>query len=265
MALQIHRLRTLVPGRLLSPIASVIHPKRGDQQSSAIKSPQDMLEQLSQAARDGVAEVEYFKQDWRGPELKSIWDRVDEKLKESNGEYPQPSGMWERDYDVLLEQLDEEGVENPEAKRRIEEEQERARQAMFESGWKGVLENFMNEDNPGLIINILPSPDNVGRFTVSLFKISTVLYVQQVRQHEDTGFGEWQVMSMPNGNTSRLENEMLNQINERDRRSDLVYLLVSQARGKFSLSSVAIHFVTFLKNAFQIWRLYSNTNSGIRK
>jgi hypothetical protein len=79
---------------------------------------------------------------WQSPEMKVIWDRIDNMLKESNGIYPQPSGMWERDYDVVLEELSAEERKIEERRQKDEELQERLKVLSTDGGWKGVVESF---------------------------------------------------------------------------------------------------------------------------
>ncbi|OJD20473.1 hypothetical protein ACJ73_08191 [Blastomyces percursus] len=221
MEAKIHGLRTLVPNRLLSPLIPIVHP---DIRTPIPKSPQEMFEQLSQTARDGVAEVENIKSEWRSPDMMAIWDRIDQILAESGGEHPPLTGMWERDYDGILKAINKEEQEEKKQKSRLEEEEEKIRVASSESGWKVVVEKYKKKDVP-ITINVpLPADDN-GRFSVVIQKLSLQFYVLQGPSYDSKGPGEWQVMIVPRGNTSKMETEILDCVRSRERKWDLRYLL----------------------------------------
>ncbi|PGH27075.1 hypothetical protein AJ80_01261 [Polytolypa hystricis UAMH7299] len=226
MESKIHQLRSLVPARLLTPLMPIVNPKVAPSMPPP-KSPQEMFEQLAQAARDGVAEVEAFKAEWRKPEMNAIWERVDKALEESGGDFPQPSTGWVRDYRRTLKQLDEEEKNQEEQRRRLEEQQEKVRLAALEGGWKDIVESFMQMDIPGVAVQLLPSSTaDLVRFSVALTKVSIMLYVQQANQVGTQDIGDWQVMIVPfDGKSTKLEMDILNCINSRDRKWDLPYLL----------------------------------------
>ncbi|EEQ92016.1 hypothetical protein RJZ56_003563 [Blastomyces dermatitidis] len=221
MEAKIHGLRTLVPNRLLSPLIPIVNP---DIRTPIPKSPQEMFEQLSQTARDGVAEVENFKSEWRSPDMMAIWDRIDQILAESGGEHPPLTGMWERDYDDILKTLNREEQGEKERKNRLEEEEEKRRVASSESGWKDVVEEYKKKDIP-ITINVPRPADNNGRFSVAIQKLSRQFYVLQGPSYDSKSPREWQVMIVPRGNTSKMETEILDCIRSRERKWDLRYLL----------------------------------------
>ncbi|PGH16680.1 hypothetical protein AJ79_01552 [Helicocarpus griseus UAMH5409] len=221
MEAKIHGLRTLVPNRLLSPLLPVVNP---DPRTPIPKSPQDMFEQLSQTARDGVAEVENFKAEWQSPDMKAIWDRVDQKSTETGGEHPPTTGVWERDYDNILKKLDREEEIEKGQKRRLEEEQEKLRVASSESGWKDIVEEYRNKDLP-IVINVPKPSDDIGRFSVAIKKISLQFYILQGPYYGNKSPREWQVMIVPRMTTTKVETEVLDCVRSRDRKWDLSYLL----------------------------------------
>ncbi|KAK2784495.1 hypothetical protein FQN53_008485 [Emmonsiellopsis sp. PD_33] len=221
MEAKIHTLRTLVPNRLLSPLAPIVNP---DPRTPIPKSPQEMFDQLAQAARDGVAEVESFKSEWQSPDMKLIWDRIDQKMAESKGDHPATTGMWERDYDAILRKLDEGERMEKDQKRRLEEEQERIQVASSETGWREIVERYQKMDMP-ISITIPPVSDNAGRFFVVAKKISLQFHVIQGPYSGPRTPREWQVMAVSRGNTTKLEAEILDCIRSRDRKWDLPYLL----------------------------------------
>ncbi|OJD19028.1 hypothetical protein AJ78_00979 [Emergomyces pasteurianus Ep9510] len=221
MEAKIHGLRTLLPNRLLSPLVPIVNP---DTRTPIPKSPQDMFEQLSQAARDGVAEVENIKSEWRSQDMMAIWDRIDQKLTESGGEHPPTTGVWERDYDSILRKLDREEQMEKDQKNRLEEEEEILKVTSNESGWKAVVEEYKKKNIP-ITIDVPRPSDNNGRFAVAIKNISLQFYVVQGQYYGSKGPREWKVMIVPRGNSSKMETEILECIRSRDRKWDVTYLL----------------------------------------
>ncbi|KAL1967072.1 hypothetical protein VTN77DRAFT_3596 [Rasamsonia byssochlamydoides] len=221
---KIHQLRSLLPDRLLAPITPIVNPRKAGSRKSIPKSPQQLYESLAQCARDGVAEVEEFKAMWQSPELKAVWGWVDEKLKESNGQYPQPTGMWERDYDVILRNLENEERQKEEQRQKDIEEQERLQALSAEGSWRGVVESFEKRQLPGL--RLLMSK-NEAMITVYLGRAGMAFDVQEVASPEDSGTFEWHVDAQPQlwKAPSRLETAICANLNRRPRKWDLAYLL----------------------------------------
>lgn len=206
-----------------------MNPSLSREQKPIFRSPQEICQHLSQTARESVTEVEAFKQEWRKPEMEAIWKKVDKKLAESGGVYPQPTGRWEQDYDIVLKRLGEEDKRESELRIRSEEEQERSHQASTAGGWKAIIEGFNQKNTSSeVFINILPSADNAGRFSVVLRKISVMFYVQQTPDPGNQTFGDWQVLILSRKSPTALGSEIVNQINARSRKWDLLYLLVRE-------------------------------------
>jgi hypothetical protein len=189
-------------------------------------SPQILGEQLALSARGGYAEVEQFKSMWQSPEMKVIWDRIDNMLKESNGIYPQPSGMWERDYDVVLEELSAEERKIEGRRQKDEELQERLKVLSTDGGWKGVVESFRQRSLPGVQIVLSRSEIFI---TVVLTKTGMAFDIQGENGQVETGVSEWRVSNKqrPGVLTTKFESSVLNCLNSRPRKWDLAYLLVS--------------------------------------
>ncbi|EEP77349.1 predicted protein [Uncinocarpus reesii 1704] len=99
--------------------------RKGDDRFSGPKSPQELFDQLSQTTREGHQEIEAFKAAWRSPETQAAFDRAKEKLKESDGNYPQTTGTWERDYGAILTRFDTEKRLKDEEQRNEQEEEEK--------------------------------------------------------------------------------------------------------------------------------------------
>ena len=155
------------------------------------KSPQSLYEQLSKTTRDGVAEVNNFQTKWRGPEMKAVWDHVDAKIRENGGQLLQPTGMWERDYDVLLEKLVKEEESKKEEQQRVEEEVERARiNQSAEGDWRRVVDNFTQRNVPG--VRVVPSKTR-DFVAVSLVKAGMNFEAQVISASEEDGVSTWPV------------------------------------------------------------------------
>ncbi|KAL2218110.1 mediator complex subunit 27-domain-containing protein [Thermoascus aurantiacus ATCC 26904] len=221
---KIHQLRTLLPDRLLAPLIPIVNPQKAGPGRPVPKTPEILCEQLSQAVRDGVAEVEEFKAMWQSPEMKVIWDRLEEKMKECDGDYPQPTGVWERDYNVLLEELDKEERIKEERRQKDAEEQERLRARLAEGGWKGIVESFRQKGLPGVRI-LLSKNETV--ITVVLLKAGMAFDIQEVDGQDGKGASEWRVSNKqyPGKPKTKLETGILICLNSRPRKWDLEYLL----------------------------------------
>lgn len=227
---QIHQLRTLLPDRLLAPLIPIVNPRRAGPNRPVPKSPQMLYEQLSQAARDGVTEVEDFVSAWQSPEMRAVWARMDEKMKECDGDYPQPSGIWEHDYDKVLEELDKEEHTSQRRHKKTEEEQSRA-QALSAGGWKGVVESFKQKGLSGVRILLSKNEDVI---TVVLLKAGMSFDIQEIHGQEEDGKVEWRVSNKqyPGKPKTKLETSVSICLNLRPRKWDLGYLLVSTSSVK---------------------------------
>ena len=191
------------------------------------KSPQSLYEQLSKTTRDGVAEVNNFQTKWRDPEMKAVWDHVDAKIRENGGQLLQPTGMWERDYGVLLEKLVKEEESKKEEQQRVEEEVERARiNQSAEGDWRRVVDNFTQRNVPG--VRVVPSKTR-DFVAVSLVKAGMNFDAQVISASEEDGVSTWQVSNKehPRKPPSKLETAICHCLNSRPRQWDLAFLLVS--------------------------------------
>lgn len=149
-------------------------------------------------------------------------------MNERGGEYPPISTVWDDNYDMVLQQLDRTEQQQMMKKKRAEEESEMKRQATVDGGWQGVLESFKSRGISGISVQVLPpSHDGSARFSIQLHNISTVLYVQSIRDPALRDMESWHI-SLDNRQTpSRLAQEIVGCLSARDRKWDLPYLLVS--------------------------------------
>ncbi|KAB8237246.1 RNA polymerase II mediator complex subunit MED27 domain-containing protein [Aspergillus alliaceus] len=219
----IHQLRTLLPDRLLDPLVPIVNPKAAAGRSIP-RSPQVLYEQLSQAAKSGVAEVTEFQNMWRSPEVKAVWERVDAQIRENGGQLLQPTGVWDRNYGKLLEGLLKEETARTELQRNSEEELERSKIQSTEGGWRAIVDGFIQKNVPG--VRTLPSKSEAA-VTVVLPKAGMSFKVHTVAGSEVNGVPAWQVSSrtMPRQATTKLESAVSDCLNSRPRQWDLAYLL----------------------------------------
>ncbi|KAL4787066.1 mediator complex subunit 27-domain-containing protein [Aspergillus varians] len=218
----IHQLRTLLPERLLEPLAPIVNPKAAVA-SNVPNSPQKLLEQLSQSARAGVDEVGEFKAMWRGKEMKSVWERIDTLIYENAGQLLQPNGMWDQDYGELLENITKHDTIRKEQLQKAKEEQERSQIQSAEGGWKALVDSFAQRNVPG--VRVLPAK-NDSSFSVVLIKAGLAFKIHTASTGQD-GVPEFNVSSksVSTEPTSKLENAVLDCLNSRPRKWDLSYLL----------------------------------------
>ena len=222
----IHQLRDLLPDRLLDPLLPIVNPKVLKERSLP-KSPQALLQQLSQTARAGIAEVNDLGATWRGDEMKAVWDRIEGNIRENGGQLLQPTGMWERDYNVLLEELEAEEKERREQRAREEEDAERSRILTMEGGWKAVVDAFVQRRIPG--VKVMASQERTA-VEVVLVKAGMSFSVRPADGSDGSGVPDWEVESkgesQPAG--TKLESAVADYLNACPRRWDLAYLLVSR-------------------------------------
>ncbi|KAK2831956.1 hypothetical protein FQN49_006999 [Arthroderma sp. PD_2] len=219
---KINQLRGLVPGRLLGPLKPVITQPPGCERFQ--NSPQELCQDLAQAARDGMAEIESFRTSWNSPEMIDILDHVDARLKERNGEYPYMSNVWETDYEETLASLDRGEKQEEEMKSMQLDQVEKDKLESTAGGWKGIVEAFKARNIPGINLQIL-STDETERFSAELQSISTTIYIQRTRGPTAHDSELWHVSMGFQQNQSKLALEVLDCIQSRQRKWDLQYLL----------------------------------------
>lgn len=209
-------------------MAPIINPNNDALYKPAPVSPQVLYTRLSQAARAGVAEVEQFQATWRSPEMKDIWDHVGEEIKKDKGRLLQPTGMWERDYNVLLQELLDENAKVK--KERLDDEGVVGRfEAEFMgNNWRSILNTFLHEEHElqgsqGLRIQ----PDeHDSLITIALVKVGMLLQARIVKE-SDRDIPKWRVSNVPGRPQTKMELAVHDRINSRPRQWDLAYLLVS--------------------------------------
>lgn len=181
------------------------------------------------AARTGLAKVEEFQNLWRSPDLKPMWEHVQTRVRESNGQLVQPTGMWEKDYGSLLEDLLKTEKNAEEDRLREEEDAERAKALSSEGEWQSVLERFSTRSIPG--VQIIRGNDlNKADFAIALPRAGMVFLLEGAREPDSPGVASWQVSNKvaPGRSPTKLELSILECIESRPRKWDLAFLLVSR-------------------------------------
>ncbi|KAL4932366.1 RNA polymerase II mediator complex subunit MED27 domain-containing protein [Aspergillus undulatus] len=216
----IHRLRTLLPDRLLEPMIPIVNPKAAPGKDVP---PQKLFEQLSEAARNGANEVAEFKALWRGKEMEAVWDRIDVLTYENAGQLLQSSGMWEYDYDKILEELTKQDSIRKQQLQTVKEEQERSQLQSAEGGWRALVAKYAQEIIPGM--RVLPTKQE-SSFLVVLQKVGLAFKISAVNSGQDA-VPEFNVSSKsPSGEpTSKLETAVLDCLNSRSRKWDIAFLI----------------------------------------
>jgi hypothetical protein len=184
---------------------------------------------LDQAARTQLANIESFKSTWQGPELTPVWAHVESRIKESNGQILQPTGMWERDYDVLLEDLLQAETSKEEERLREEEDAERTKVQSSEGGWQAIVESFIQRNVPG--VRVIKGQGALS-LAIALSKAGIIFHVEGLKEDDDApGVAEWHVSSKapPGRVPTKIENSIVECLNSRSRKWDLAFLLVCTA------------------------------------
>lgn len=162
---------------------------------------------------------------WRGPEMKAVWERVDAQIKENGGMLLQPTGVWEQDYDTILEELLKKQEMKNEQQRKADEEQERSNIRSAEGGWRAVVDGFAQRNVPGM--RLIPSKSEAS-VTVALAKAGMVFEVHTAGGTQGDGVPDWQVTSKtaPGQPQTKVEKAITDCLNSRARQWDLAHLLV---------------------------------------
>jgi hypothetical protein len=212
-----------MPQGLLEPLVPISNPEKVTADNPVAETPQMFRESLTEAARARVADVQNFQSLWRDPTLKPVWAHVESRIGESNGQLLQPSGKWEKDYDVLFEELSKKEKAKEEDQKREEEDAERAKAFSTEGEWQAVLERFVQRNVPG--VRVIKGQDETS-LAVALVRAGIVFQVRGVAG-TDTPISEWEVSSKIAGRTpTKLEIAMLDCLGSRPRKWDLAFLLV---------------------------------------
>lgn len=213
-----------MPNKLLEPLASLSYQSEPSS-ISFTDSPVLLRNGLDQAARTQLANIESFKSTWQGPELTPVWAHVESRIKESNSQILQPTGLWERDYDVILEELLQTEKSKEEERLREEEEVERTKAQASESGWQGVVESFIQRNVPG--VRVIKG-QGAQSLAIALSKAGIIFHVEGLKENDGPGVAEWHVSSKapPGRVPTKMENSIIECLNSRSRKWDLAFLLV---------------------------------------
>ena len=188
--------------------------------------------QLSQAARDAVADLEQFEAMWRSVEMKEIWEHVGDELKKDNGRLLQPTGMWERDYGLLWADLvRQRELERQDSGGQKAEDAEAAAAAAAAKNWREEVQAFSQKDLSGVRVVA-----DQRRAIVGIALVTTGILLQARADGIDGGspdkIPEWWVSSVDAAPTAarppktQLETDICDWMNRRPHRWDITYLLV---------------------------------------
>lgn len=221
-------MRRALPARLLEPLIPISNPSAPRLRNSVAESPPQLRGSLEQAAQTGLADIAKFQSIWRGPELKPVWEHVEARAKASNGQAPQPTGVWEKDYDVLLQELVKAEKVREEERQQADENAARAKVQSSEGEWEGVVERFIQRGLPG--VRVIKGQEALS-LAVALPKAGMVLLLRGVKEPDAVGVSEWQVfIKSPGGGPTKMETSILDCLRSRPRKWDLAFLLVWSPR-----------------------------------
>ncbi|KAJ5503246.1 Mediator complex subunit Med27, partial [Penicillium fimorum] len=220
---KIHELRGFMPQGLLEPLVPIANPDKVSLGNPVAETPRILRASLDEAARARVADVQQFQSLWRDPEMTSVWAHVESRIKEANGRLIQPTGKWERDYDVLLEELTRKEKSIVDERQREDEEAERTKAQSTEGEWQKVLERFIQRDIPG--VRVIKSQDETS-LAVALVRAGIVFQIRGVSSTSGSPISDWDVSSNIAGRSpTKLENAILGCVGSRPRKWDLAFLL----------------------------------------
>lgn len=211
-----------MPDELLEPLVPIASPERATVNNPVAETPRALRADLTKTAHARVAYVQHFQALWRDPELKSVWEHVESRVNEPNGQILQPTGKWDKDYDVLLKELAEKEKSTVEERQREEEEAERLKVQSGEYEWQKVLGSFVQRNVPGVRI----AEEGGSSLAVALVKAGVLFLVKGVSE-EGAPISEWEVSSKVSGRApTKLETAILDCLGSRPRKWDLSFLLV---------------------------------------
>lgn len=157
--------------------------------------------------------------------MRPVWDHVESRIKESNGDFIQPTGMWEKDYDVLLKELLKADKTKEEEIEQEQEKLERSKAQSSDEEWQAVLEKFTQRDVPG--IRVVKGQDPFS-LSVVLAKAGMIFSVKGAQEPNVSGVSEWQVVSQTpaSRSPSKIEQAIQDCLNSRPRKWDISFVLV---------------------------------------
>lgn len=214
----------MLPSKLLEPLSTLSNQSEPSSISFA-DSPVLLRDGLDRAARTQLANIANFKSTWQGPELKPVWAHVESRIKESNGQILQPTGMWERDYDVLLKELLQTEKSKEEERLREEEVAERTKIQSSEGGWQAIVESFIQRNVPG--VRVIKGQGALS-LAIALSKAGIIFHIEGLNDSGAPAVAEWHVSSKapPGRVPTKMENSIVECLNSRSRKWDLAFLLV---------------------------------------
>ncbi|KAJ5731197.1 uncharacterized protein N7483_005705 [Penicillium malachiteum] len=221
---KIHELRQFIPAGVLEPLVPISSSNGISSSTPVAETPPILRNDLDHAVRDRLARIEQFQSMWRGPELKPVWARATARMKEANGQLIQPTGIWERDYDVLLAELTSAEKKKEDERLREEEDAERTKVLSSEGGWTAVTERFTQRGFPGVRFIKGSNDTSMG---IALGRAGMLFVVEGVKDSGSTDVSEWNVSSKvpPGRSPVKLEEAILDCLNSRPRKWDLSFLL----------------------------------------
>lgn len=174
--------------------------------------------------------------------MHAIWARLMQKMVEGKGVFPQPSGMWERDYAELLREFekgDEKNLGKDGDNNTIKNEVAEGAQQSDAAGWKAIVESFQQRQIPHF--RIATSKTSSSMLLVHLGLAGVTFELEQATASSSSSSSsssspastqsllpEWRVSTHSSSSrpVSRLETAIVQQLNARGRKWDLRYLLV---------------------------------------
>jgi hypothetical protein len=221
-----------MPERLLEPLVPIANPSKATVNNPVAETPASLRASLDETARARVADVQRFQSLWRDPELKNVWDHVESRINESNGQVLQPSGKWDKDYDVLLKELSQQENARMEELRREDEEAERIKAQSTDGEWQKVLERFVQRNVPG--VRVIGEQDG-NSLAVALVRAGIVFLVKGISE-PGASVSEWEVSSQVGSRTlTKMEIAIADCLSSRPRKWDLAFLLVYVATDSYEI------------------------------
>ena len=169
---------------------------------------------------------------WHSPEMKAVWDHVGDEIKDGGGKLLQPTGVWQRDYGVLLAELVKEDRDLNDVRRDGGADRTEAQSVV--ANWRAHVETFLQKGVSG--VRVVPD-EHEPLITIALVKAGLLFQARAINGPDDSvgdsgSVPGWQVSNVPLAAKpeTKLEAAVRDCLNARPTRWDLAYLLVSLRR-----------------------------------
>ncbi|KAJ5480852.1 hypothetical protein N7539_006746 [Penicillium diatomitis] len=222
---RIHELRQLVPSNDVDSLDAQMNLLFDKSVERFPDSADEASSTLDESTRTKMELVDGFISAWQNSDMKDVWAHVESQINDSDSHVLQPTGMWERDYDVLLDDLLR-AEKTKEHQHSLEKEAaERSQAQASAESWKSILEQFEKRNTRGVKASVISQV--TPKLLMALLKTGMIFSIQCVQLPDAEGSTEWMVSinAVPKRAPSKIEESIMQHVNSRPRKWDLAFLM----------------------------------------